>query len=197
MDHKDHTITLYCAQTALVLDALQRDGICYSKAEYVEKKYDESSAIFLTAYQWFAKNAAKLVPPPEGAELPYWAFGSPYSVDASGGGKFLTLQVPADEVILFDLYDWNRILCMKLLPEDDAEERAFRTELRQRGLTEEQVMLTGFYPELKEQIIASWQRLFRHHDALRAGNADGVGGLQAALWRLKREWITAGFDDIP
>ena len=195
MDHERHTITLYCAQTAPVLEALRRDGVCYSKSEYVSKKYDESSRIFLTAYRWFARSAAKIVPPPEGAELPYWAFASPYSVDASGGGSFLTLEVPLDEVILFDLYDWNRILCMKLLAADDAEERAFRAELKARGLTEEQVMLTDFYPELKTQIVDSWQRLLRHHEALCAGDTSGVGGVQAALWHLKREWITAGFDD--
>ncbi|MBR2894418.1 MAG: DUF3841 domain-containing protein [Oscillospiraceae bacterium] len=192
MDYKDHTIRLYCAQSAPVLNALRRDGVCFSKAEYVSKKYDESSSIFLTAYEWFARSAAKIVPPPEEAELPYWTFGAPYSVDLSGGGRLLTLDVPIDEVICFDLYDWNRILCMKLLPTDDAQERTFRKELRARGLTEDQVMLSSFYPELKAQIMESWQRLFRHHKAILSGDTSGVGGVQAALWQIKREWIISG-----
>ncbi|MBR2131087.1 MAG: DUF3841 domain-containing protein [Oscillospiraceae bacterium] len=192
MDHKDHTIRLYCAQSAPVLDAIRRDGVCFSKAEYVAKKYAESSAIFLTAYEWFARHASKIVPPPKGAQLPYWTFGAPYSVDLSGGGQLLTLDVPVEEVICFDLYDWNRILCMKFLAVDDAQERAFRTELCARGLTEDQIMLSSFYPELKTQIMESWQRLFRHHEAILSGDTSDVGGVQAALWQIKREWIVSG-----
>lgn len=192
MDYKGHTIRLYCAQSAPVLEALRDDGICFSKAEYVTKKYAESSPIFLTAYEWFARSAAKIVPPPKGAQLPYWTFGAPYSVDLSGGGQLLTLDVPVEETICFDLYDWNRILCMKLLPTDDTQEYRFRSELRARGLTEDQVMLSNFYPDLKAQIMESWERLFRHHETILSGDTSGVGGVQAALWQIKREWIVSG-----
>ena len=68
------TVRLYSAQTALVREVLLRDGVCFSRAAFVERKYGESAPIFLTAYRWFAAEAAKLVPPPPGAELPYWAF---------------------------------------------------------------------------------------------------------------------------
>ena len=93
MDHTHHTVRLYTAQAASVLAAIERDGACFNRAEYVERKYAESSAIFLTAYRWFAAEAAKRVPPPMNGILPYWVFGETYSVDTSGGGTVLTLEV--------------------------------------------------------------------------------------------------------
>ena len=189
MDPNDHTITLYSAQARPVLEALRRDGVCFSREAYVAKKYQEISPLFLTAYRWFVSRAGAIVPPPEGAEFPYWAFRDPYSVEGSGDVEILRLEVPADQVILFDLYDWNRILQLELLPASEEEGQAFRRELRLRGITTRDVMLTDFYPELRQQILTSWQRLLRHHEALLRGDCSGVGGVQAALWQIRSEWI--------
>lgn len=70
------TIRLYSAQADAVLQVLERDGVSFSKAEYVRGKYGESAPIFLTAYSWFVSRMEKIVPRPQGAEFPYWAFGA-------------------------------------------------------------------------------------------------------------------------
>lgn len=188
MDSIGRTVRLYTAQTQVVRDILNRDGICHSREEFVSRKYGESGPIFLTAYRWFVKEAAKLVPPPPAAEFPYWAFRDLYSVEG-GGEDILALDVPVEEAVFFDLYDWNKIVQLRFIGKDEEQERAFRRELRERGLRENDVMLTGFYPELREETLRSWQRLFRHHEAIKAGDLAGVGGVQAGLWRLKKEWI--------
>jgi len=188
MDQIRHTVRLYTAQTPLVRSILDRDGVCFSREEYVARKYAESGPIFLTAYRWFVREAAKLVPPPPGGEFPYWAFRDLYSVEGSGD-DVLALDVPVEEAVFFDLYDWNKIVQLRFIGENEAAERAFRRELRNRGLTENQVMLTDFYPELKAETLKSWQRLFRRHEAIRAGDLTGVGGVQAALWQIKKAWI--------
>lgn len=188
MDREHRVLTLYTAQSEAVLAALRRDGVCYSRAEYVRRKYGESAGVFLTAYRWFASEAAKLAAKPPEAELPYWAFRDLYSLDAAGG-NVLTLRVPADQVVLFDLYDWNKVLCMQYLGETESDAAAFRRELALRGLRESDVMLTEFYPDLKQRILDSWQRLLRHHQALLEGDTTGVGGVQAGLWLLRAEWV--------
>ena len=76
-------VILYAAQADAVLKAIERDGRCFSREEYVRRKYGESGPIFLTVYRWFVKEAAKLVPKPEGAEFPYWSFMNLYSLDQS------------------------------------------------------------------------------------------------------------------
>lgn len=182
-------LKLYTAQTEAVCGVLLRDGVCFSREEYVAKKYGETAPGFLTAYRWFAREAPRLVPRPEGAQLPYWAFADLYSVEASGPSRVLTLEVPRDQAVLFDLYDWNRVLQLGYLGEDEADTRAFRRELTLRGLREYDVMTGSFYPELRQAIEASWQRLFRRHAALLSGDRSGVGGVQAALWCIRKEWI--------
>ena len=62
-------------------------------------------------------------------------------------------------------------------------------ELSLRGLDLNKVMLSGFYPDFRERIMESWQRLFRHHQALLQGDCSGVGAVQAALWCIRREWV--------
>ena len=166
MGEKCNTITLYASQADPVIEAIERNGVCFSKEAYVRKKYQESAKIFTTAYSWFAREMEKYVKKPDGAEYPYWAFREAYNVDQSMGGNFLTLEVPLDEVLLFDMYDWNKILCLKYIGEDEKDEEQFQ-----------------------EQLLKSWQRLTRYHEELVHGNTELVRDVQAGLWRIKKEWI--------
>ena len=189
MDYNDQTITLYSSQADPVLRALEKDGVCYSKAAYVQRKYGESSPIFLTAYNWYVRHAEAFVPKPEHAEFPYWAFTDTYNVDTSAGGTILTLDVPMNEAVFFRAKDWNKILCLTLIGETEVEEALFREELSARGLHTTDIMLTSFYPEWKQKILKSWERLFRfHEETLKAGPGQ-VQGMQAGLWRIKKDWI--------
>ncbi len=181
------TVTVFSPQAEPVLKAIEQDGICFSREAYVQKKYGESPPIFLTAYRWYVKAAQSIVPRPDGAEFPYWGFTDPRFTDASAGGSLLTLKVPADEVVFFRPEDWNKILCLSLIGENDAEEAAFRSELNACGLHTTDVMLTSFYPDWKHRISDSWPRLFRFHQAFLSGESDLP--MQAGLWRIKKEWI--------
>lgn len=188
VDRRAENIVLYTAQDEVVLATLKKDGVCYAKREYVERKYEESAAAFLVAYEWFAKAAAALVERPEPAELPYWAFAD--ADYASCADYVLTLEVPRAEVVLFDMFDWTTILQLNYLGLDAADEAAFAAEMAACGLTGYQVMTNRFYPEWQDRIYDSWQRLFRRHDDLRAGApADGSVVVQAALWQIKAAWV--------
>ena len=120
MDHSGDRLTLYAAQAAPVLAALERDGVCHSRAEYVQKKYGESAPIFLTAYHWFVQQLPRFVPKPEGAEFPYWAFRELYSLDQAGTAGVLKLQVPKEQAVLFDLEDWTKITQLRYIGKDAA-----------------------------------------------------------------------------
>ena len=187
---KDHTVTLYSPQSESVVRALERDGTCHSKKSFVLEKYGESAPIFVAVYDWFVKEAEKYLLRPPKAEYPYWAVLDKRNVDASAGGRVLRLNVPASEAIFFDLYDWQKLLCLQYLGETAADESRFRQEMADSGVHRAMdVVLTNFYPDLKRQVLESWQRLFRHHEKIKAGGNHGVENVQAALWRLKKEWI--------
>ena len=118
MGHTGTVITLYTSQTDAVLRAIQQEKTCFCREEYVKSKYQESAPIFLTAYRWFAWRAAQFVPKPPRAELPYWAFADWYRVEQSGGYA-LTLRVPVENTVLFDVYDWNKVLRLTYLGETE------------------------------------------------------------------------------
>lgn len=189
MDQRNQPVILYTAQQEPVLEAIQRDGVCFNRECYIRKKYQEVSQIFLTVYRPFIQEAAKIVPPPDGAEFPYWAFQKPRDMFVSTDATVLKLAVPRDQVVLFDLYDWNKILQFRYLGTTEAENDAFQRELDRRGITVWDVMNTNFYPDLRQRIIRSWKAVLRHHDALLSGDETGVGGVQAALWQIRKEWI--------
>lgn len=194
-----NTVRLYASQAEIVWQTILRDGVTHSKAEYVRKKYGESAPVFLTAYEWYVRQAPRFVPKPEGAEFPYWAFQDQYLMEAGHSARILTLDVPIEEAVFFDMYDWNKVVQLKYIGETAAEEKAFQRELEGRGINTRDVMLTNFYPDLKYLTLDSWQRIFRHHEAARQGDLQGIGSLQAGLWRIKKEWVLRvdGKDFIP
>ena len=89
------------------------------KRRVCTKKYKESAKVFINAYGWFVKEAQHIVPKPEGAEYPYWAFTDLYNVDQTGDGHVLTLDVPIGEAILFDMFDWTKIMQMHYIGENE------------------------------------------------------------------------------
>ena len=190
MGNTDNTVMLYSSQSEVVVNSLERDGICFSKQEYVIKKYEESAPIFVAVYGWFAIAAEKYLPKPKGAEYPYWAFRDLYSIEQSSDSRILRLCIPTDEAIFFDMYDWNKILRLQYIGETESDEKRFRQMLVGYGIRRESdIILTNFYPELKHQVQDSWQRLFRHHEKIKAGDTAGIESVQAGLWQLKQEWI--------
>lgn len=70
MDHRRTSVTLYSPQAQIVLDVLDRDGICFSRREYVQKKYEESAPVFLSAYDWFVKAAEPMFQSPRVRNTP-------------------------------------------------------------------------------------------------------------------------------
>ena len=190
MGNTDNMVILYSPQSEVVANNLESDGICFSKRKYVVEKYEESAPIFVAAYDWFVMEARKYVPRPEGAEYPYWAFKDIHNLDQSAGGKLLKMQVPIDEVIFFDMYDWNKILCLQYMGKTEEDEAQFRQMLADRGIRKEaDIILTSFYPDLKRQVQDSWKSLFRHHEDIKQGNLENLGSIQVGLWQLKKEWI--------
>ena len=84
MDRKDNKIILYSPQAEAVWEAVERDGVAYSKREYVQKKYEESAGIFLAAYDAYIRMAEEIVPRPDSTNYPYWAFVSEEMLDGDG-----------------------------------------------------------------------------------------------------------------
>ena len=190
MDRKDNKVILYSPQAEPVWEAVERDGIAYSKREYVQKKYEESAQILLSAYEEYIRMAEQIVPRADSSNYPYWAFADAEMADTSSGSRIMVLKVPKDEAVFFDAYDWYKVLRLSYIGENEADEDSFEKELERRGIKESsEAILKPFYPDIKRTITDSWKRLLRHDDAIRRGEYDGVRAVQAGLWCIKKEWL--------
>ena len=188
--HNDGKIILYSPQDEVVWDALKADGIIFSKRDYVKEKYAESAPIFLTAYDAYVRMAEGIVPRPDGSEYPYWASASEEMVDLSGGSRTMVLEVPMNEAVFFDIFDWYKLLRLSYIGESEKEEKEFVRELERRGIRDSsEAVLKPFYPDMKRIITDSWNKLLRYDGAIRRGDDSSVSYVQAGLWRIKREWL--------
>jgi len=167
---------LWTVQTPEVLKLLEAQGFTMVKREYIRKKYGDCAWSFLIAYDFMAKKLAKKVVPPEGAESPVWLFAD----RLWAGEGAVAVEVPEEEILLFDLRKWYRVLSLSYVG-TEKEETAFDEMLRKQGIRDtSDIFCTGFYPLQKRQIMASWERIFdlpedrQYH--------------QAACWQLKKEW---------
>jgi hypothetical protein len=190
MDKNDNKIILYSPQAEAVWEAVERDGIAYSKREYVQNKYEESAGIFLAAYDAYIRMAEEIVPRPDSTNYPYWAFASEEMLDGSTGSKLMVLEVPIDEAVFFDAYDWYKVLQLSYIGESESDEEAFEQELNRRGIKDSsEAVLKPFYPDVKRKITDSWKRLLIHDEDIRNGDVSGVRSVQAGLWCIKKEWL--------
>ena len=109
------TITMYCTQPDLVWDIVDKDGVNYVKQAYITKKYQDTAWIFDTAYKFFRQKAVKIIPKPQEAESPIWMYRDKKWAVPNAGCRRMHLEIPKDELILFDRRTWNKILNMELM----------------------------------------------------------------------------------
>ena len=101
-------------------------------------------------------------------------------MDASS--VLLELSVPADQMICFDLREWQKILGLSFLGSRE-ETEAFQRKLKRFGIREvSDVFGSGFYPSLRREVINSWQNLF-------SDTAIYEEYIQGAAWCIRKEWI--------
>lgn len=182
MKDDENMVTVWTAKEAVVMEAIERDGVSYVKKEYLDKKYGETAWIFKTAYEFFVKEAEKRVSKPDEAESPVWVFKDERNVFKSSGEALLKLNVPKEEIIFFDLRDWNKILNLGYLGTDEEIAR-FTHKLKTQGVKDVlEIFKSPFYPLLKREVVDSWSRLFDREEP-----CDEY--VEGALWMIKKEWI--------
>lgn len=181
---KDEKITLWTAQSKIVIDTIEEKGIYHVKREYILKKYGEVANIFLQPYTWFVGKAEKIIPRPQGAQYPIWLFTDLKYVDYHKDHFILEILVDRRKVIIFDKEKWNRILNLSYVPTDKSDAEKYEHLLERQGIYDPtDVYMKNYFPYLKARVKKSWDRLFDNSITLSESK-------QGALWEIRRGWIT-------
>ncbi len=179
-------VTLWTCQHRRVLQTLRKSGVYHVKKAFITEKYGDTADIMLHAYQWYVRQARQIVPRPAGAEFPIWLSADPIYELTSPDSVLLQINAPKHLVIFFERAKWNRILNLAYIPQDENDRQDHQQMLERVGIRKEaDIVLTPFYPHLRQTVIKSWQRLFE-------GPLEPTSTSRATLWELRPEWIVGG-----
>lgn len=183
-----NVMKLWTCQSKIVLDTIINEEVYHVKREFIERKYQEVSKIFLTAYDWFVANAPTTLKKPKDAGYPIWTWSDPKYVQHFDDSVILILEIDMDKVILFDSGKWNKILNLSYIHKDDDDRLKFSKELDKYNISDDShAYMSNFYPQLKSKIRRSWNRLFDENIKISGIN-------QAAIWEIRKEWIVDVID---
>ncbi|MFW5736767.1 MAG: DUF3841 domain-containing protein [Halanaerobium sp.] len=178
-------IEIWTQQSKKVRELLFKEQRLTVKKRYIKQKYGSEAEIFLKAYDFFVKEAKKIVEKPKDAEYPFWAAADSQTALSGGSGFLIKLKVPKEKIIFFDKKKWNQILNLSYLADDQKDLNKHKRTLKDYGVNDDsEVILSPHYPLLKNKIIKSWQKLFE-------GKNEGFTTKKrgAAIWELRTEWI--------
>ena len=178
-------IEIWTQQSKKVKDLLVKQQRLTVKKSYIEQKYGSEAKIFLKAYNFFVKEAKKIVEKPKDAEYPFWAAADPQTALSGGKGVLIKLKVPQNKVVFFDKKKWNKILNLSYIADDQEDLKKHKETLEKYGINDDsEIILSPHYPVLKNKIKKSWNKLFE-------GKNDGFNSEKkgAAIWELRSEWV--------
>lgn len=176
----------YTAQTQIVKDTIEKEGIYRVKKEFVDKKYGRVAPIMHQAYSWFSRVFAKEIPQPEGCDYPIWLFKEPKYARVDGSQTLLKLAIPLSDLLCFDNHGWERVLSMSYVGRTLAEEHQYDDKLRTMGIQGGHIVFQQpFYPIQKQEIMKSWNRIFQ---------LESHSNVRGAIWHLKKEWVIGSME---
>lgn len=176
-------ITVWTKQHRSVWETLRHNGRYTAKRAYVDLDLEECAPLVLEVYDWLAAHLPQRGRPGD-AEFPVWLS---YSCEAamlpSPETVLLELRLPRELVYPVNIEKWGMILNYSYIPQDEADARRHRRLLEDYGVSDARAYGSQFYPQIKREIAASWDRLFDSSIILGSVAAYGT------VWEVRQEWI--------
>lgn len=177
-------MTVWTRQHESVLETLERTGRYTAKRDFIVKDLEEHAELVLEVYDWLAAHSPNVQYRPEEAEYPVWVSYTQEAVMLpSPGTALLELSIPEELIAPVNIEKWGAILNYSYIPSGPQDARRHRRLLEERGISDAKAYLSRFYPEIKSEIVASWDRLFDSQVLLGSAAAYGT------VWELRREWV--------
>ena len=177
-------ITVWTKQNSAVLDQLESNGRFIADERFIRRELEDTADIMLFIYSWLAAHMPVAADRPADAKFPVWvSYEKEATMSPEPGYAVLELRVPAELVTRLDIAKWTRITNYSYIPADEEDEAEHNRYLNCLGTDNARAVMTRFYPELRQKIISSWDRLF--DDSIVLGSTSAYG----LLWEVKKEWL--------
>ena len=178
-------IKVWTKQHENVLKELNETGRYIARREYIRSDLQEHAGLVLEVYDWLVRHSPDAARKPGDVEYPVWvSFTSEAVMLPSPGAVKLELTLEPDRITSVNIEKWGSILNYSYIPKDKADARRHQDMMEQYGVSDAKAYMSQFYPHLKREIIASWDRLF--DDSVILGNDSKYGN----IWEIRKEWVT-------
>ncbi|WP_122642987.1 DUF3841 domain-containing protein [Luxibacter massiliensis] len=176
-------VHMWTGQDGRVMETLARSGRYAVKQAFIEEKYQDTAWIFKEAYQFLASCAQERISRPPDAQSPVWVYKCVQNIHGGAGLYYLQLAIPEDQILIFDIRKWNRVLNLNFIGETREEEEEFQRRLERKGIKDSVSVFTSpFYPVEKQEIKKSWNKLLEMP-------AEEEMYVQGMTWEIRQEWI--------
>lgn len=177
-------ITVWTKQHQSVWDTLEREGRYIARREFIEKDLQEHAELVLQVYDWLVAHGPDRANRPPDVEYPVWvSYARETTMLPSPGTVILELELEERLITPVHIGKWGSILNYSYIPADAADAKRHERLLADYGVSDAKAFMSQFYPAIKREIVASWDRLF--DDAVTLGNGSKYGN----IWEVRREWV--------
>ena len=183
-NNSNSKVKVWTRQHKNVLKTLKEKGVYRVKERYIRKKLDDCADIYLDVYRWLRNEAAKRMEISEELKYPIWlSVEEELKLPEAEGMVFFELEIPRDQIMIFDMMKWDYIVNYLYLPKNREDRKRFKKKLEKYNINvESDIYLQDFYPRLKREMTSSWKRLFDPEIELSDQKV-------AVSWELKEEWV--------
>lgn len=176
--------TVWTKQHKNVLKVLEENGRYTAKKEYIGMDLQEEAPLVLEAYDWLVKHAPGADKRPPDAEYPVWvSFMDKATMLKDGETVILKLNLDPALIAPVNIMKWGKILNYSYIPDGEQDADRHLKLLEAYGVSDTKAYMSQFYPQIKREIIESWDRLF--DDRILLGNDYKYG----IIWEIRKEWI--------
>lgn len=102
----------------------------------------------------------------------------------SEGTVIMELTLDPSRITSVNIEKWGAILNYSYIPADEKDAKRHHELLEQYGISDAKAYMSQFYPQIKREIVLSWDRLF--DDSIILGNDSKYGN----IWEIRKEWVT-------
>lgn len=177
-------MTVWSKQHRAVLQTLRETGRYVASRAFIEADMPDYRELVIEAYDWLARRAAQIVPPPPDAPYPVWvSLKREATMLPHPDTVILELDIDERAIIKVSIVKWGMILNYAYIPQSEADAARHSALLDAYGVSDAKAYMSQFYPDIKREIVNSWDRLF--DDSVVIGNTDAYG----IVWELREEWL--------
>lgn len=175
-------IRVWTKQHIGVWENLQKNHRHTAKKEFIHQS--EEAMLTIDTYDWLVNELVKISPPPVDADYPVWvSMQKDATMLISPNTVILELLIPEEIITYLNIPKWTAINNYSYIPEDEDDLKRHKELLKAYRTCDTKAFMSNFYPEIKNEILNSWSRIF--DDNVKIGNDNAYG----LIWEIKSEWV--------